>query len=256
MPSRKTRLKDIARMAGVSIGTIDRVIHNRGEVAEKTKLKVQHILKETNYSPNLMAQVLKLKKRVHLVSLLPSFSEENSFWKKHATGMEKAIGELDLFPVTLTQVTFDIQNEGDFLTKANSILELRPDGVLLAPIFKSESISFCSKLQQAEIPFVFIDGYISDTSFLGYTGEDIFQSGRVAGQLTDIITHPESDILIVSIAKNIHNVHHLEKRTEGFLSFFSNPGKNRGEKIIINIPETSQEVLNKSLDNAFLKNPV
>ena len=40
MPSGKTRIKDIARLAGVSIGTVDRVLHERGEVSEKTRLKV------------------------------------------------------------------------------------------------------------------------------------------------------------------------------------------------------------------------
>ena len=39
MSQKKARIKDIATMAGVSIGTVDRVIHNRGEVAEKTKTK-------------------------------------------------------------------------------------------------------------------------------------------------------------------------------------------------------------------------
>ena len=63
MPLKKSRIKDIARIAGVSIGTVDRVIHNRGEVAEKTRLKVERILKDTNYSPNVMAQVLKSKRR-------------------------------------------------------------------------------------------------------------------------------------------------------------------------------------------------
>jgi LacI family transcriptional regulator len=255
MPSRKTRLKDIARMAGVSIGTIDRVIHNRGEVAEKTKLTVQRILEETNYSPNLMAQVLKLKKRIHLVSLLPSFSGGNSFWKKHATGMIRAIEELNVFPVTLTQVTFDIQGENDFLAKAGGIIDLKPDGVLIAPIFKSESISFCSRLTDAGIPFAFVDGFISDTDFLAYTGEDIFHSGRVAGQLTDMITSAASDILIVSIAKNLHNIHHLEKRTEGFLSFLRDLGKNNGRKMTLNIPDTSKVVLENLLDKTFQENP-
>jgi len=255
MHSRKTRLKDIAKIAGVSIGTIDRVIHNRGEVAEKTKLKVQHILEETNYSPNLMAQVLKLKKRIHLVSLLPSFSEENSFWKKHPAGIKRAIEELNLFPMTLSQVTFDIQGENDFLDKAGGVIDLKPDGVLIAPIFKSESISFCSGLTRAGIPFAFIDGYINETDFLAYTGEDIFHSGRVAGQLTDMITPETSDILIVSIAKNLHNNHHLEKRTEGFLSFLRESGKNKGRKIALNIPDTSADVLNNSLDEAFRENP-
>src|SRR5664279_6289090 len=78
MSLKKSRIKDIARIAGVSIGTVDRVIHNRGEVAEKTRLKVERILKDTNYSPNVMAQVLKSKRRFHIVSLLPTPSENNS----------------------------------------------------------------------------------------------------------------------------------------------------------------------------------
>ena len=62
MITRKTRIKDIARLAGVSIGTVDRVLHERGEVAVRTREKVKLILKETNYSPNVMAQVLKSRK--------------------------------------------------------------------------------------------------------------------------------------------------------------------------------------------------
>jgi LacI family transcriptional regulator len=255
MPPRKIRIKDIAKMAGVSIGTVDRVIHDRGEVAEKTRLKVQKIIKETNYSPNVMAQVLKSKKRFHFVSLLPSPSEDNSFWKKHQVGMFRAIEELDPFPVTLTQVTFDMQSEEDFQKKTGIVLDLNPDGVLLAPIFKSESIAFCSRLHKENVPFVFIDGYIENTNFLAYIGEEIFQSGRVAGQLVDMVTPEESDILVVTIARNIQNVHHLTHRTEGFLSYFQNPGKNKGKKIIINIPDPSSDIVKSAIDKAFLENP-
>jgi LacI family transcriptional regulator len=255
MPLKKSRIKDIATMAGVSIGTVDRVIHNRGEVAEKTRLKVQQILKETNYSPNLMAQVLKSKKRFHLVSLLPEPSEENSFWKKHPVGMIRAIEELDPFPVSLSQVTFDMQSEEDFQKKTSIVLDLKPDGVLLAPIFKSESITFCTLLQKTKIPFVFIDEYIENSDFLAYIGENIFQSGRVAGQLTDMITPEQSDILVVTIARNIRNVHHLTNRTEGFLSYFRKSGKNRGKKIIVNIPFPAYDDVKKALGQAFLENP-
>jgi LacI family transcriptional regulator len=255
MTSKKTRLKDIARLSGVSIGTIDRVIHNRGEVAEKTKLKVQQILRDTDYSPNLMAQVLKSKKRFNLVSLLPLASKDNSFWDKHSTGMDRALMELDPFPVNLREVTFDIQSEEDFQKKTKMVLELQPDGVLFAPIFKSESMSFSSALQDNNIPFVFIDGYIENTEFLAYVGEDIFQSGRVAAQLADMITPESRDILIVTIARNIRNVHHLNKRTDGFLSFFRNSGKNKGKRIILNIPDPSYEDVERTLDIAFKENP-
>jgi LacI family transcriptional regulator len=255
MPSRKIRIKDIAKLAGVSIGTVDRVIHDRGEVAEKTRLKVQRILKETKYSPNVMAQVLKSKKRFHLVSLLPAPTEDNSFWNKHPLGMIRAIEELDPFPVTLSQITFDMQSEDDFQRKAAIVFDLKPDGVLLAPIFKSESTSFCSRLIKEKIPFVFIDGFIENTNFLAYIGEDIFQSGRVAGQLIDLVTPENRDILVVTIARNIQNVHHLSNRTEGFLSYFRKSSRNNGKKIIINIPSPASLVVKTAIDKALEENP-
>ena len=255
MPPKKARIKDIAVLAGVSIGTVDRVLHKRGEVAENTKEKVQKILRETNYSPNLMAQVLKSKKRYHIVSLLPEPENDNSFWKKHPHGMNRAIEELYPFPVTLSQITFDMLNENDFLNKTSIVLNLKPDGVLLAPILKSESIAFCSRLFKEKIPFVFVDGYIENTEFLTYIGEDIFQSGRVAGQLIDMVTPEENDILIVNIAKNLQNIHHLNQRTKGFLSYFEKSGINQGKKLIINIPVSSSESIRRAIDKEFDNNP-
>ena len=202
-----------------------------------------------------MAQVLKLKKRFHLVSLLPEPTEYNSFWLKHTLGMSRAVEELDPFPLTLTEVTFDMLNEDDFQKKAASLFNLKPDGVLLAPIFKSESIAFCSKLYNEKIPFVFVDGYIEDTDFLAYIGEDIFQSGRVAGQLIDLVTPVSSDLLIVNIARNLQNVHHLSTRTRGFFSYFQNSCKNRGRKIDINISDPSAENVRFELDKVFSENP-
>jgi LacI family transcriptional regulator len=255
MPSKKTRIKDIAGLAGVSIGTVDRVLHGRDGVAAKTREKVKQILKDTNYSPNVMAQVLKSRKGYYLVSLLPEPSKDNVFWEKHSAGIDRAIEELDLFNVTITQVTFDMFNEEDFQSKARSVISLKPDGVLLAPIFKSESIAFCSGLNEIEIPFVFVDGFIENIDFLAYIGEDIFRSGRVAGQLTDMITPKKSDILIVNIARNIQNVHHLNNRMQGFLSYFEKSGINNGEKIQISIPDTSPGNVKNALDKAFSENP-
>jgi len=254
MSGRKITIKDIARMADVSIGTVDRVIHSRGEVAEKTKIKVQRILQETNYSPNVVAQALKSTKRFNLVSLLPEPVGDNPFWLRHPVGMVRAIGELEAFPVNLSQVTFDMQSEDDFQKKTATVLSMKPDGVLLAPIFKSESITFCSALSELKIPFVFIDGLIEDTDFLAYIGEDIFQSGRVAGQLIDLVTPINSDILIITIAKNIQNVHHLIQRTNGFLNYFKNSGRNKGKIITINITDPSSKIVNGALLKAFNEN--
>ena len=254
MPPRKTRIKDIARLAGVSIGTVDRVLHKRGEVAETTRQKVQKILNETHYSPNVMAQVLKSKKRFHIVALLPVPTESNSFWQKHPVGINRALEELDPFPLILSQVTFDMHSEEDFQLKTTDVLSLKPEGVILVPIFKSESISFCKRLNKEKIPFVFIDGFIENTDFLAYIGEDIFQSGKVAGQLIDMVTPEANDILVVSIARNVQNVHHLNNRIQGFLSYFEISGLNKGKKILVNIPDPSYESIKSAIDEIFDNN--
>ncbi len=57
------RIVDIAKMAGVSVGTVDRVIHNRGRVSEENKKKVQAILEMVHYQPNLMARSLAASKK-------------------------------------------------------------------------------------------------------------------------------------------------------------------------------------------------
>ena len=57
------RIVDIAKMAGVSVGTVDRVIHNRGRVSEENRKKVQAILEMVHYQPNLMARSLAASKK-------------------------------------------------------------------------------------------------------------------------------------------------------------------------------------------------
>ena len=255
MPPKKARIKDIAMLAGVSIGTVDRVLHERGEVAEETKTKVLRIIKELDYSPNLMAQALKSKKSIQLASLLPEPTEENAFWNRHPKGMIRAMDELDPFPVSLNQFSFDMQFEKDFQKKAKEVLNSQPDGVILAPVFKAESISFCENLKREQIPFVFIDSFIEETEFLSYTGEDTFQSGRVAGQLTDMVTPVEKDILVINIVRNLQNMHHLKHRTLGFLSYFPETGKNNGKKITLNLQYPTYDKIKKEIDKEFGKNP-
>lgn len=45
-------------MAGVSTGTVDRFLHNRGKISIKAQKKVDQVLKEINYQPNLIARSL------------------------------------------------------------------------------------------------------------------------------------------------------------------------------------------------------
>ncbi len=62
-------------MAGVSAGTVDRVLHNRGDVSVSSREKVQKVLDEIDYHPNMFAIGLAAKKRYHIVCIIPYYIE-------------------------------------------------------------------------------------------------------------------------------------------------------------------------------------
>ncbi len=250
----KPRIKDIALKAGVSVGTVDRVLHNRGEVKEETKNEILKIAKELNYKPNVAAQLLKAPTLYKIAILIPEPVKENSFWTIHPKGFEKAAKNADLYQVEITFLKFSIKDEHDFEEKAQEIIELKPNGVIMAPLFKRETINFCDNLRQCNIPYVFIDTNIPEANCLAFVGEDAFKSGRVAAGLIDIITPTDKDILIVNIAKNLGNTQHLNSRNQGFMSYFVDKGNNQGLKISIDIPEEKPKEVKSYLDKVFRNN--
>ncbi len=252
---KQVRIKDIAQKANVSIGTVDRVLHNRGEVAEKTREKVLTIANEMNYQPNIVAQALTTRKTYKISVLIPRGGNDNIFWLDHPKGIEKAVHELQPFSVTIDYRLFELHNEKEFQQRTEEILNNLPDGVILAPILKKETIQFCEKLDNHKIPYVFIDTFIDNTKCISFIGEDAFQGGRVAASLIDFGVSPEKDILIVNLAKDLENTHHLNRRNQGFLSYFLDTGKNNGMKITVEIPVTDQKVVDERMDQIIKQNP-
>jgi len=62
MEAPRATVKEIARLAGVSIGTVDRVLHDRGEVSAATKAKIHTIIAALGYEPNMLARQLARNK--------------------------------------------------------------------------------------------------------------------------------------------------------------------------------------------------
>jgi LacI family transcriptional regulator len=252
---KQIRIKDIAAKAGVSIGTVDRVLHNRGEVAEKTREKILAIARDMDYQPNIVAQALTAKKQYHLSALIPRGGNDNVYWLSHPQGIDKALKDLRPFQVDIKYYFFELHNETDFTLKSQEMLSENPEGVIFAPILKKESVSLCAELNQRCIPYIFIDTYIENANCLSFIGEDAYQSGRVAASLIDYGLNPQKDILIVNIAKDLENTQHLNRRNQGFMSYFLDTGKNHGMKITVEIPSTERSIVDQKMDSILQSNP-
>ena len=225
------RIIDIAKKAGVSIGTVDRVLHERSEVAIDTKEKILKIIEELDYRPNILARTLASKKIFTFASLTPWFSDKDSYWAKPQEGIEKAIEQLKHFGVRLDQFYFKMEDSDTFTAAAEKILELSPDGVLLAPWAKRESLTFTQALVEKGIPFVFIDSTLKEANPISFIVQNSYQSGYLAGKLLDYGINERSLILLIHITKELDNANHLLQREKGFLKYFESR-KERNHRII------------------------
>ncbi len=248
------RIKDIAEKAGVSVGTVDRVLHNRGEVKESTKEKVLSIANKLNYKPNLAARALKSPTKYKIGVILPNSDNNNLFWKKHPIGIKNACNNVYPYKIDLKFFYYEMHNPDDFNKCAKSLISWKPEGVIFAPILKKESALLCSNLDEKNIPYAFIDSYINNTNAITFVGEDPFRSGRVAASIADLGIDKDKDILIVNIVRNLDNIQHLNLRTQGFLSYFMDAGKNKGAKINIEVNSAARDIIKEKLDTIFTNN--
>ena len=127
--SNKVRIKDIALKAGVSVGTIDRVLHNRGEINENTRKKVLQMIDELGYKPNLLAKSLASKKVYRIAVLLPAKDESNHYWHILRQGMPMAEQALADFNVQIIPFDFDATDERQFDFVVQNIVLESIDGV-------------------------------------------------------------------------------------------------------------------------------
>ena len=214
------RIKDIAERANVSIGTVDRVLHKRGEVSEATKKKILKIIEELDYKPNILASTLASKKSLTFATLLPKPPSPDGYWNKPLIGMHRAIDELKQYGANLVSFSFAQDNSKEFYSEAKKIIELQPEGVVLAPFFYKESNLIVDELKEKKIPFVFIDSNIEDAGQIGYIGQNSFQCGYLAGKLLDYIIPEKKSILVLHLAKEMDNQNHLVQREKGFYEWF------------------------------------
>jgi LacI family transcriptional regulator len=237
----------------VSIGTVDRVIHNRGEVAESTKAKIRKIIDELDYKPNILASTLASKKSVVFATLMPKPPSADGYWNKPFLGAKRRIAELEQYGIQIEPFCFNPFSSKSFVAESEKILELKPDGIVMTPFFKKEALLFIEQLNENKIPFVFIDSEIKDAGQISYIGQDSFQSGMVSGKLLSLILR-EGNILVIHFAKEMDNQNHLVQREKGFYNWFKKNKKLKHRLLTIEISNIDDGKWMKEIADIIIQN--
>ncbi len=218
------RIVDIARLAGVSAGTVDRVIHNRGKVSATNKAKVERVLRETGYEPNFVASALASRKEYPIAVVAPSY-EGAGYWSMVGEGIEKAAGELRRYNVSVDFFRFDQYDRASFPTAETILSEKEYKGVVIATLFEERAKELSAQLDEREIPYVYIDSVIEGQSDVAYFGVDAHRSGYIAGRLLAREVGPDASILVAHIRFNRSDISlQMRAREEGLLQYLEGAG--------------------------------
>jgi LacI family transcriptional regulator len=214
-------IKKIAQLANVSTGTVDRVIHKRGQVTQENIDKVNMIIEKYDYKINIHASNLALNKKYKIAVCLPK-NKNLEYWKLPVIGVEKAVKEFEKVGFSIDYYYYDYTSLS-FMKTCGKLLKEDFDGLLIAPIFYNESLFFLNEFMKKNVPIILIDSNVEDVQNRTFIGQNAYQGGVLSGKLTSLgLSHKKAKILIVKITREIEITSIYLQRIKGFYSFFEN----------------------------------
>ena len=197
----KIRIKDIAERAGVSVGTVDRVLHERPNVSKTAREKVEKALKEMNYQPNMYASALAYNKSYTFYLLIPKHESE-AYWEEIEEGAKKCEEVRRDFHIDVEIRFYERSNEDSFREMSKEILEAQPEGVIVVPSSLAVTRELTEQLHHKSIPFILLDSYMPDLRPLSFFGQDSFCSGFFSAKMLMMIASGEKEIMLMRQTKD------------------------------------------------------
>ena len=220
--NKKIGIKEIAKIANVSIATVDRVLNNRKDVSDKTREKIKAIIEEHNYQPNLYARSLSVKNNLSFAVIIPRTSSQTGYWQLCLDGINKGIQEFSSFGINIKLFLFDQENVETFLKAKDEVLAHKFNAVVIAPIFIAETKDFVLECKERLIQTIFINSDIEGLSSLGYIGPDLYSTGKLAANLSSYVLKDDAKILILNVARGLQNYAYLKTKIDGYTDYLSN----------------------------------
>lgn len=203
----------------MSVGTVDRVIHGRSGVSEASKKRVEEILKQLDYQPNMYASALASNKKYTFICLLPQHLE-GEYWTAVELGIHEAIATYSDFNTSVKINYYDPYDYHSFVDASEAILTQQPDGVMVAPTAPQYTKGFTDQLQTLDIPYIYIDSNIKDVPPLAFFGQNSRQSGYFAARMLMLLARDEKEIVIFrKIHEGIVGSNQQENREIGFRQY-------------------------------------
>jgi len=191
-------LQKIAEAAGVSRGTVDRALNNRGRVRPEVALRIKKIAEELGYQPNRAGRALAMSKRSVKIGVIMQ-SAETPFFEEVLKGMSDAKEEIEGLGGQVYIKKIQGIHANQIISAMEEMREKQYSGIALTSAEDKTLRNMIDSYQcDYNIPIVTFNADIKDTKRLCFVGQDAVQSGRVAAGLMGELTGGAGKIVILS----------------------------------------------------------
>jgi LacI family transcriptional regulator len=148
---KRTTLKDIAKLTGLSVSGVSRALKDHPDISEETKQKVREVAEALNYSPNLNAQFLRTQSSKIIAVILPK--ADTFFFPELLRGISEVVSEQG-YSLMYLQTENSLEREKELI---DFCLNIYAEGVLISLTHQTTDLKHLDKLKAAEIPVLMID---------------------------------------------------------------------------------------------------
>lgn len=212
-------IKDIAALAGVSRGTVDRVLNKRGGVHPATRERVLEITKALDYKPNKAGIVLSAQRKNLKIGVV-MFGTNNPFFDDVKEGLKRSEDELDSYNCEIFVKSTPISNEEDQIKAIDDLVASGINALAIVPQNQEGVAKKIDELYAAHIPTITFNSDIPSCKRLAYVGSNYRKSGQTVAGLMKLFDH--SSQLNIGIVGGTQTVLCHTERIEGFKDVISN----------------------------------
>lgn len=208
-------LKEIADLAGVSRGTVDRVLNHRGSVNPQTEKKILEIVQALDYKPNKAGIVLAAQKK-NLKLGVVLLGRDTVFYDDILAGVRDKAEELEGYncSVLLRQTEYDLTQQLDAI---DELVAEGISGLAISPYNDNAVREKIDALHEQGIPVVTLNTDIENSRRLAYVGCHFYRSGETAGGLMHLMTGGAAERCVrVGIISGSTNILCHTERIAGF----------------------------------------
>lgn len=208
----KPTVHDIARTAGVSLATVDRVLNDRPGVRAKTRERVTEAMNSLGYVRDVGAANLARGKLYQFDFIFPD--NENTFMQSLRAELESAAERSLSERVLINVVLVPAFDEGALVEALNACVNRKPDGVAFVAVDTDPVREACIRLSGQGIHAVTLVSDLGNSTRAHYVGIDNGAAGRTAARLLGLFASGTNGAIAV-IAGSL-KVHDHQERFDGF----------------------------------------